>query len=194
MPYRSRDPNTPESQGRRLIGTFLMQIYSIMISIQDILTFIYGHLPSTLDPWFSPDGNIQSGVEWLPLSMICSWPLKGSSGQPAIRRPPWLSEWMHRELTKLVHMKSLDLLGLMMLKCLCQFECSYVLTWMEIYVAFRIMSLYWETLPEEVLLFLSGISRTPTIFSLFSEGTTTSTTIQMPLRQNEILFRLFLPL
>lgn len=148
-------------------------------------SFIYVHLPSTLDPWFSPDGNSQSGVEWLPLSMICSWPLKGSSGQPAIRRPPWLNERVQRELTKLVHIKSLVLLGVMILKCQCQFECSYVLTWMEIYVAFRTMLLYWDTLPVEVPLFVSGISRTPTIFSLFREGTTTSTTIQMPLRQNE---------
>ncbi len=49
-----------------------MQICSIIIYLQDILSFIYVHLPSTLDPWFSPDGNIQSGVEWVPLSMICS--------------------------------------------------------------------------------------------------------------------------
>lgn len=39
MPYRSRDPNTPERQGRRLIGTSLMQICSIMIHL--LFMFIY---------------------------------------------------------------------------------------------------------------------------------------------------------
>lgn len=45
-------------------------------------------LPSTLDPWFCPAGRGHSGVYWFPIRIICSCPLKGWSGQPAIKRPP----------------------------------------------------------------------------------------------------------
>lgn len=46
-------------------------------------------LPRTLDPWLGPPGTGQSGVRWFPLSLMCSWPLNGSSSHPAISRPPW---------------------------------------------------------------------------------------------------------
>ncbi len=127
-------------------------------------------------------------------SVVDLWRVHQTSQQSDVH-PDWVNVYRKSwtELTKLVHMRSLVLVGVMILKYLCQFQCSYVLTWIEIYVAFRTMLLYWETLLVEVPLFVSGISRTPTIFSLFREGTTTSTTIQMPLRQNEIVY-IFWPL
>lgn len=52
-------------------------------------------LPRTLDPWLGPLGRGQSGVRWFPLSLICSWPLKGSSADPANILPPWNMRHAH---------------------------------------------------------------------------------------------------